>query len=100
MQKEDRELGINLIIDGTSYPLTVKASEEPYYRRATHIVNDRLSLYKDSFSGEGGVRVITMVALDIAFDLIKQNNEVGQIEVIHKVNELTRLIDSALKERK
>ena len=100
MQKEDRELGINLIIDGTSYPLTVKASEEPYYRRAAHIVNDRLSLYKDSFSGEGGVRVITMVALDIAFDLIKQNNEVGQIEVIHKVNELTRLIDSALKERK
>lgn len=97
---EDRELGINLIIDGTSYPLTVKASEEPYYRKAAHIVNDRLSTYKDLFMGEGGVRVMTMVALDIAFDLIKHNDEVGSAEVMHKVNELTRLIDSALKTKK
>ena len=97
---EDRELGINLIIDGTSYPLTVKASEEPYYRKAAHIVNDRLSTYKDLFMGEGGVRVMTMVALDIAFDLIKHNDEVGSAEVMNKVNELTRLIDSALKAKK
>lgn len=97
---EDRELGINLIIDGTSYPLTVKASEEPYYRKAAHIVSDKLSIYKDLFMGEGGVRVMTMVALDIAFDLIKHNDEVGSAEVMHKVNELTRLIDSALKGKK
>lgn len=97
---EDRELGINLIIDSTSYPLTVKASEEPYYRKAAHIVNDRLSTYKDLFMGEGGVRVMTMVALDIAFDLIKHYDEVGSAEVMHKVNELTRLIDSALKAKK
>ena len=100
MMMEDRELGINLIIDGTSYPLTVKASEEPYYRKAAHIVNDRLSTYKDLFMGEGGVRVMTMVALDIAFDLIKHNDKVGSAEVMHKVNELTRLIDSALKAKK
>ena len=39
-------------------------------------------------------------ALDIAFDLIKHNDEVGSAEVMHKVNELTRLIDSALKAKK
>ena len=43
---EDRVLGINLIIDGISYPLTVKASEEPYYRQAARMVNEKLSLYK------------------------------------------------------
>ena len=64
---EDRELGINLIIDGTSYPLTIKASEEPYYRKAAHIVNDRLSTYKDLFMGEGGVRVMTMVSVLSSF---------------------------------
>ena len=67
---EDRELGINLIIDGTSYPLTIKASDEPSYRQAARIVNDTLSRYKDLFSGEGGVRVMTMVALDIAFHAV------------------------------
>ena len=68
---EDRILGINLIIDGISYPLTIKASEEPYYRQAARLVNNTLSLYKELFEGEEGVRVMTMVALDIAFNSIK-----------------------------
>ena len=100
MQKEDRELGINLIIDGTSYPLTIKASEEPYYRKAAQMVNGKLSIYKDLFMGEGGVRVMTMVALDIAFDLVTHNDEIGSAEVLHKVNELSRLIDGTLAEKK
>ena len=99
MHMEDRELGINLIIDGTSYPLTIKASEEPYYRKSAQIVNGKLSTYKDLFMGEGGVRVMTMVALDIAFDLVTHNDEVGSAEVLHKVNELARLIDGALAKK-
>ena len=94
---EDRELGINLIIDGTSYPLTIKASEEPSYRQAARLVNDTLSRYKDLFSGEGGVRVMTMVALDIAFHAISGSDGGSSIEVRRKISELTRLIDNTLK---
>ncbi len=97
---EDRELGINLIIDSTSYPLTIKASEEPYYRQAARLVNERLSVYKELFSDEGGVRVITMTALDIAFNSVKGNSEAGSAEVMQKINELARLVDNALKEKK
>ncbi len=93
---EDRELGINLIIDNTSYPLTVKVSEEPYYRKAAQIVKSKLAAYSSQYGGEGGVRVMTMVALDIAMDLVMHNDEVGSAEVLHKVNELARLIDSEL----
>ena len=93
---EDRELGINLIIDGTSYPLTIKASEEPYYRQAARLVNNTLSLYKELFMGEGGVRVMTMVALDIAFKSVKETNEAGSAEVMQRINELTRLIGNTL----
>ena len=46
--------------------------------------------------GEGGVRVMTMAALDIAFQSVKGSNEVGSAEVMHKIKELTRLVDSAL----
>ena len=94
---EDRELGINLIIDGTSYPLTVKASEEPSYRQAARLVNETLSRYKDLFSGEGGVRVMTMVALDIAFHAISGSDGGSSIEMRRKISELTRLIDNTLK---
>ena len=94
---EDRELGINLIIDGISYPLTIPASEEPYYRKAAKIVNDTLSMYKDLYSGEGNVRVMTMTALDIAFSAVKGTDEMGSTEVRRKIGELTRLIDNTLK---
>ena len=95
---EDRELGINLIIDGISYPLTVKASEEPYYRQAARMVNNTLSLYKELFTGEEGVRVMTMVALDIAFNAIKGGNNGISAEVMRKIGELTRLVEDTLKE--
>ena len=93
---EDRVLGINLIIDGVSYPLTVKASEEPYDRQAARWVNNTLSLYKELFTGEEGVRVVTMVALDIAFNSIKNRGESGSAEVMNKIAELTRLVDNTL----
>lgn len=97
LHMEDRELGINLIIDGTSYPLTIKASEEPSYRQAARIVNDTLSRYKDLFSGEGGVRVMTMVALDIAFHAVSGSDGTGSVEMRRRIAELTRLIDNTLK---
>ena len=96
---EDRELGINIIIDGASYPLTVKASEEPYYRKAGHIVEEKLSTYKDYWGGEGGTRVLTMVALDIAYELATRSDEVGSSEVLRKVNELARIIDDTLEKK-
>lgn len=96
---EDRELGINLIIDGTSYPLTVKASEEPYFRKAARIVNETLSTYKSLYSEEGNVRVMTMVALDIAFNAVKGTEEMGSTEVRRKISELARLIDTTLEKK-
>ncbi len=97
---EDRVLGINLIIDGISYPLTVKASEEPYYRQAARMVNEKLSLYKELFRGEEGIRVMTMAALDIAFNSVKKSDEAGSAEVMRRINELSRLVDTALKAKK
>lgn len=94
---EDRELGINLIIDGTSYPLTVKASEEPSYRQAAKLVNSTLSRYKNSFSEEEGVKVMTMVALDIAFYAVSGSDGIASIEMRRKIDELTRLVDETLK---
>ena len=95
---EDRELGINLVIDGISFPLTIKASEEPYYRQAARLTNEKLIIYKQLFSGEGGVRVYAMAALDIALELVKQADKVGSAETLRKVNELSRLVEAALSQ--
>lgn len=95
---EDRNLGINLIIDGISYPLTIKASEEPYYRQAARMVNDALSLYKKDWETQEAVKVITMVALDIAFNSIAGSEKGSSAELLRRIDELTHLVDNALKE--
>ncbi|MBR3883235.1 MAG: cell division protein ZapA [Bacteroidaceae bacterium] len=95
---EDRNVGINLIIDGMSFSLTVLASEEPYYRKAARLLNDNIVLYKQQF-GEAGVRVITMAALDIALKHVKQRDDVGLSETLHIINDLSHLLDDTLAKK-
>lgn len=97
---EDREIGINLIIDGISFPLTVKASEEPYYRQAARLTNEKLAIYKKLFSGEGGIRVLTMAALDIALEKVKNADNASSTEAMQKINEYSRLIENTLQEKR
>lgn len=46
------------------------------------------------------MRVLIMAALDIALEKVKQTDNAGSAEVLRKVNELSRLIDSTLQENK
>lgn len=94
---EDRYVGIHLVVDGVSYPLTVKASEEPYYRQAARLINDTLVPYKQAFSGEGSAKVMTMVAIHIAYMLATKQNSVEQASIIRKITELSHLVDETLK---
>lgn len=94
---EDRIVGISLVVDGISYPLTVPASEEPYYRQAARLINDTLVPYKQTFSGESPLKLMTMVAIDIAFKLATHSDDVGRANVMRKINELSQLVDDTLK---
>ena len=95
---EDRIVGINLIVDGISYPLSVKAREEPYYRQAARLINDTLVPYNQAFSGEGSAKVMTMVAIHIAYRLVTQKDTVGHASIIRKITELSRLLDNTLSD--
>ena len=93
---EDRKLGINIVIDGISSPLTIDAAEEPYYRQAARLTNVKLNRYKNDFSNQGDLKAAIMTALELALELMKKTDSVGSAEVIYKVNELSRLVDKAL----
>ncbi|MBR3855593.1 MAG: cell division protein ZapA [Bacteroidaceae bacterium] len=95
---EDRIVGINLIIDGVSYPLSVPASEEPYYRQAARLINDTLIPYNKAFSEQGSQKVLTMVAIDIAYRLVSKTDNTGMAQTMRKIAELSRLIDDTLQE--
>ena len=91
-------MGINLIIDGVSYPLSVPASEEPYYRQAARLINDTLIPYNKAFSEQGSQKVLTMVAIDIAYRLVSKTDNTGMAQTMRKIAELSRLIDDTLQE--
>ena len=49
---EEGYVGINLLVNGISYPLVVRREEEPYYRQAARLINEKLLKYKDIFATE------------------------------------------------
>lgn len=93
---EDRIVAINLVIDGVSYPLSVPQSHESIYRQAARMINEKLIKYKQHFTGEEETRLITMVAINIAYDLMTKADNISSSNVVHKLTEFTRIVDDAL----
>lgn len=91
-------VGINLLVNGISYPLVVLRSEEPYYRQAARLINEKLIKYKDVFASESGEKLMAMVAIDIAFRRMKDTDLSGTSRISGKLLELTKLIDDNLNE--
>ena len=93
---EEGYVGINLLVNGISYPLVVLRSEEPYYRQAARLINERLLKYKDTFAAESGEKLMTMVAIDIAYRRMKDTDLSGASRVSGKLLELTDLINDTI----
>lgn len=93
---EDRIVAINLVIDGVSYPMNVPQSQETIYRQAARMMNEKLIKYKQHFTGEEETRLITMAAINIAYDLMTKADSISSSNVIEKLSELTHIVDDAL----
>ena len=90
---EEGYVGINLLINGISYPLVVLQSEEPYYRQAARLINEKLLKYKDIFATESAEKLMTLVAIDIAFRKMKDTDLSGSSRIAGRLLELTKLIN-------
>ncbi len=90
-------VGINLLVNGTSYPLEVKRSEEPYYRQAARLINDKLLKYKKTFEAESDERLMAMVAIDIAYRRLKETDPSGMSRISKHLMELTKEIDDTIE---
>jgi cell division protein ZapA len=94
---EEGYVGINLLVNGISYPLVVLRSEEPYYRQAARLINERLLKYKDTFAAESGEKLMTMVAIDIAFRRLQETDPSGMSRISKRLMELTKEIDDTIE---
>lgn len=73
----DDKVRINIQIGDTKHPLFVKRDEEPIYRNAARLVNERLMAYTKKFRASGLPKdyLIAFAAIDIAARFVNQDRD-------------------------
>ena len=99
MAEESKEkFNIRLHVYDEEIEVTVKRSEEEYYRKAAKLITDRYNAYAQAYKGKKGEHTIALMALvDIAlmYEREKGKNDTAPYDDI--LTKLTSEIEEALK---
>ena len=92
------KLHIRLHVYDEEIEVTVKRSDEEYYRKAAKLITDRYNAYAQAYKGRKGEHTISLMTLiDIAlmYQRVKQRNDtVPYNDILQK---LTSEIEEAMK---
>lgn len=82
------EVKINIQVGSFKLPLTVNQEDEPIYREAARMINDRLEAYQTKYRAANLTQeyMLSFSALDIAVRLVRQQRttDIGPVEEIIK----------------
>jgi len=92
---EDK-LSIRINIAERYYPLKVSRNEEERIRKAAKLINDKLLLYKQSYSGKEAQDFMAMVSLDFASKLLELEEKLDETPIINEVVSLNDDIEEYL----
>ena len=92
---EDK-LSIRINIAERYYPLKVSRNEEERIRKAAKLINDKLLLYKQSYSGKEAQDFMAMVSLDFASKLLELEEKLDETPIINEVVSLNEDIEEYL----
>lgn len=89
-------LSITLKLGGRILPMTIKREEEKFYRDAEELFNQRFTYYANKYPSLGNELYLTMMALDIAVQLKRQEHESNLGELSKVLQELVGEIEVSL----
>ena len=89
---DDRQK-ITLMIGDISFPLRVNREDEQLYRDASKLINNTLNKYRTYFEKADPVKVMSMVALDIAVEEVRLENKNDTAPFVGKLEKLTRELE-------
>jgi len=92
---EDK-LSIRINIAERYYPLKVGREEEERIRKAAKMINDKLLLYKQTYSGKEAQDFMAMVSLDFASKLLEMEERMDETPIINEVVSLNEEIEEYL----
>lgn len=91
---------INVKIDGKPWPMNIRREEEYLYREAGKLLSEKIRVYRIRYQEMGSIDHWTMVAFEIAFQLIKNREDERNSGFRIRIAELDKELDSYLKELK
>ena len=92
---EDK-LSIRINIAESYYPLKVNRDEEERIRKAAKLINDKLLLYKQTYSGKDAPDFMAMVSLHFATKFLELEEKLDETPIIEKVVSLNENIEEYL----
>jgi cell division protein ZapA (FtsZ GTPase activity inhibitor) len=81
---EDK-LSIRINIAERYYPLKVSRDEEERIRKAAKLINDKLLLYKQTYTGKESQDFMAMVSLDFASKLLELEEKLDESPIINEL---------------
>lgn len=90
---------INIEIGGHKHPMVVNVEDEPIYREAGRLVNDRLHAYATKYRGANlpSDFMMAFAAVDIAARYIRLKNEANRDAEEEALREMTADLELFLK---
>ena len=92
---EDK-LSIRINIAERYYPLKVNRNEEERIRKAAKLINDKLLLYKQTYSGKEAQDFMAMVSLHFATKMIEMEEKMDELPIVEKISNLNSTIEEYL----
>lgn len=93
MAEMSDKLTIRLMIGKQSYPFNVQRDQEETFRKAGKLINKKLQTYETNWPGQGIEKYLSTVALDVAVQLIRQENRQDTLPFMDTLSELTKEIE-------
>jgi len=94
------DLSIKLNIANRTYPLTIKAEQEEYMRKAAVMITDRMKVYEANYSVKDHQDLLAMCALEFAAKFLEMENKRASIDesVSDQLEEMEKFISQYLSQ--
>lgn len=88
---EDDKMTITLLVAGDRFSITIRRSEEEYYRKAAVMTNNLQSSINKTYGDRiAADRLIKMVALNLALNLVKKEDVQDTLPIFDNLADLDK----------
>lgn len=95
MEQSDN-LSITLKLGTRVLPMTIRRSDEIFYREAEKLINNRFNYYAGRYPAQGNELYLTMMALDVAVRLMRMEQESDPQPMVDALGSLLAEVEATL----